>query len=213
MGCRMEPVVAHVLQKLHFFQFFNFFLQFARFTAKKICTCLPQKKFNFLCINYTSYCKKKLRIYRKKITQPDDFFVHELHFSPLILGGRVPQTPLTPPPSYKQSLPGKCMGVPCCQGSEGEGRREPGATGQRGSLEVVWALWCGGGVGQGPGEACTVQGTVAKACPAGWPRLGKLLGAGGGVYRTVAAAIGIGRMQLADNEPLPFAKPPPPPPL
>ena len=48
MGCRTEPAFVHIglgMQKLHFFQFFNFFLYLTRFTAKK---------------NYATYRKKKL---------------------------------------------------------------------------------------------------------------------------------------------------------
>ena len=47
MGCRTEPAtihIAHVLQRLHLFQFFNFFL-FTRLTAKNIT--LPYRKKNY----------------------------------------------------------------------------------------------------------------------------------------------------------------------
>ena len=53
VGCLMEPAVVHiarVLQKLHFFQFFNLFT---------ILHDLPQKK--------------NTRIYRQKNTRLDDF--------------------------------------------------------------------------------------------------------------------------------------------
>ena len=60
MGCRKEPAAVHiarVLQKLHFFPFFNFF------------------------IIHTTYRKKKLHAFTaKRITRLDNFFVHDLHF-------------------------------------------------------------------------------------------------------------------------------------
>ena len=61
MGCHTEPAVvhiAHVLQRLHFFQFFNFLYNLDD---------LPQIKITHIC------CKKHYRL--------DDFFVHDLHFS------------------------------------------------------------------------------------------------------------------------------------
>ena len=62
MGCCTEPAavhIAHVLQRLHFFQFFIFFYN---------SHDLPQKK------NYT-------HLPQKQITRLDNFFVHDLHFS------------------------------------------------------------------------------------------------------------------------------------
>ena len=57
MGCRTEPAaihIAHVLQRLHFFQFFNFFFIIHTTYCKKNYTHLPQKK------NYTHLPQKKL---------------------------------------------------------------------------------------------------------------------------------------------------------
>ena len=98
MGCSTEAAIvhiAHVLQKLHFFQFSIFFTNNLH--------ALPQKKITRI------YCKKKQTIFLnlhdllqqkndtnlppKKITRLDDFFVHELHFS---LSG-VPGQPLPQP--------------------------------------------------------------------------------------------------------------------
>ena len=80
MGCHTEPAavhIAHVLQRLHFFQFFNFFYNLHD---------LPQKeKIQFFFIIHTTYSKNKkiTRIYsqKNKITRLDGFFVHDLHFS------------------------------------------------------------------------------------------------------------------------------------
>ena len=72
MGCRTEAAavhIAHVLQRLHFFQFFNFFYNLHDLPQKKNYTLLPQKK------KLHAFCKKK-------ITRLDGFFVHDLHFSP-----------------------------------------------------------------------------------------------------------------------------------
>ena len=56
MGCRTGPAIVHsvhVLQKLHFFQFFNFFLQFTLPTAKNTYTHLPQKNHTTRLIFFT----------------------------------------------------------------------------------------------------------------------------------------------------------------
>ena len=62
MGCRTEPAtvhIAHVLQRLHFFQFFNFFLIIYTTYRKKQLHALTAKKINFFLI-HTIYGKKKL---------------------------------------------------------------------------------------------------------------------------------------------------------
>ena len=87
MGCYTEPAIvhcAHVLQKLHFFQFFNFFHNLHDLPQKeKMITCIYRKKNNsFFFNNFHGLPQKKItRMYRKKITRVDNFFVHELHFS------------------------------------------------------------------------------------------------------------------------------------
>ena len=85
MGCHTEPAarhIAHVLEKLHFFQFFNFFkIIYTTYRSKKNCMYLLQKN-QFFFIIYTTYRKKKLHAFTaKNITQLDDFFVRDLHFS------------------------------------------------------------------------------------------------------------------------------------
>ena len=72
MGCCTEPAfvhVAHVMQKLHFFQFFNFFLNLRKLPQKKDYMHSPQKKFQLLFViyrlyattkNYMTYSTKKL---------------------------------------------------------------------------------------------------------------------------------------------------------
>ena len=85
MGCHTEPAavhIAHVVQRLHFFQFFNFFYNLHDLPQIKITRPYRKKKFIFFII-YTTYRKKKLHAFTaKKITRLDDFFVHDLHFSP-----------------------------------------------------------------------------------------------------------------------------------
>ena len=70
MGCRTEPAavhIAHVLQRLHFFQCFNFFLIIYTTYHKKKLHALTAKKIQFFFIIHTTYRKKKItRIYRKK---------------------------------------------------------------------------------------------------------------------------------------------------
>ena len=69
MGCHMEPAavhIAHVLQKLHLFQFFNFFKNNLHHLPQKKLHVLTAEKINFLII-YTTYRKKmNTHIYRKK---------------------------------------------------------------------------------------------------------------------------------------------------
>ena len=94
MGCRTEPAavhIAHVLQRLHFFQFFNFFYNLHDLPQKKKIT-LPyrkSKKIQFFFIIHTTYSKKKnyTHLQQKKITRLDGFFVHDLHFSLSFLRG------------------------------------------------------------------------------------------------------------------------------
>ena len=72
MGCHTEPAavhIAHVLQRLHFFQFFNFFYNLHDLPQKKNYTPLAQKKiiqnsfYNLHDLpqkNYTHLPQKKL---------------------------------------------------------------------------------------------------------------------------------------------------------
>ena len=63
MGCRTEPAavhIAHVLQRLDFFQFFNFFYNLHDLQQKKKLHDLQQKKkIQFFFIIHTTYSKKK----------------------------------------------------------------------------------------------------------------------------------------------------------
>ena len=73
-----EPAVvhsAHVLQKLHFFQFFFFFIYTTCRKKKKHYTPLPQKKINFFFNNLHDLPqKRKTHIDRqKKSARLDDF--------------------------------------------------------------------------------------------------------------------------------------------
>ena len=86
MGCRTESAavhIAHVLQRLHFFQFFNFFYNLHDLPRKKITLPSRKKKSIFFIIHTTYRHKKITRISRKKITRLDDFFVHNSNFSQL----------------------------------------------------------------------------------------------------------------------------------
>ena len=77
MGCRTEPVavhIAHVLQQLHFFQFFNFLYSLHDLLQKKIPRPHRKEKSIFFII-HTTYSQKK-------IARLDNFFAHDLHFSP-----------------------------------------------------------------------------------------------------------------------------------
>ena len=68
MGCRTEPAavhIAHVLQRLHFFQFFNFFCILHDLPHKKNTCPYRQKKFNFFYNSHELPQKKIIRIYRK----------------------------------------------------------------------------------------------------------------------------------------------------
>ena len=90
MGCRTELAavhIAHVLQRLHFFQFFNFFKNnLHALPQKKIARPYRKKKTIFVYNSHDLPQKKITRIYRKqKITRLDDFFVHDLHFSLLLV--------------------------------------------------------------------------------------------------------------------------------
>ena len=79
MGCRTEPAavhIAHMLQKLHFFQFFNFFCNLHDLPQKKI-TRADHKKKTIVLYNLQDKRKKNTRIYRKKKdTRLDNFFLH-----------------------------------------------------------------------------------------------------------------------------------------
>ena len=74
MGCRTEPAavhIAHVLQRLHFFQFFNFFYNLHD---------LPQKKIQFFFIIHTTYQKKLHAFTAKKNYMTKQFFCTRLTF-------------------------------------------------------------------------------------------------------------------------------------
>ena len=65
MGCRTEPAavhIAHVLQKLHFFQFFNFFYNLHDLLQKKKLDAFTAKKKHdwtiFLYATYIFHCSK-----------------------------------------------------------------------------------------------------------------------------------------------------------
>ena len=78
--------IAHVLQRLHFFQFFNpfFFNKLHDLTAKKN-TPPYRKKIQFFDNSQALPQKKITRIYRKKITQLDTFL-----YTTYIFHGRNP---------------------------------------------------------------------------------------------------------------------------
>ena len=85
MGCCMEPAVvhiAHVLQKLHFFQFFNFFPNLYDLPPKNFTRFL-QKTILFFYNLHDLPQKKITRTYRKKITGLEDFFCTRVTFSTL----------------------------------------------------------------------------------------------------------------------------------
>ena len=87
MGCRTEPAavhIAHVLQRLDFFQIFNFFYNLHDLPQKKnYTTYRKNKKIQFFFIIHTTYSKKKLHAFtaKKKLHDYTVFFVHDLHFS------------------------------------------------------------------------------------------------------------------------------------
>ena len=126
MGCRTEPAtvhVAHVLRKLHFFQFFNFCYNLHDLPQEKNYTPLPQKKIQFFFIIHTTYRKKKLHAFtakknythlpQKKITRLDNFFVHDLHFSRSIII-TVQQTVMAGAPNRSDSTQ-IVLGRFCCR--------------------------------------------------------------------------------------------------
>ena len=84
MGCCMEPAavhMAHVVRRLHFFQFFNFFIIYTT-CLKKITHPYRKIKFHIFLIIHTTYHKKNTCIYRKKKYTAGRFFLHDLCFSP-----------------------------------------------------------------------------------------------------------------------------------
>ena len=72
MGCRTEPAavhIAHVLQRLHFFQLFNLFYDLHELPRKKITRIYRNKKFNVFFYNLHDLPKKKItHIHCKKNT-------------------------------------------------------------------------------------------------------------------------------------------------
>ena len=72
MGCRTEPAavhIAHVLQRLHFFQFFNLFNNLHELPQKKITRPYRKnEKFTFCFIIQTTYRKKNdMHLPQKKL--------------------------------------------------------------------------------------------------------------------------------------------------
>ena len=64
MGCHTEPAavhIAHVLEKLHFFQYFNFWYNLHD---------LPQKKITRIC------CKKKMQFFYNLHDLPQKNYTH-----------------------------------------------------------------------------------------------------------------------------------------
>ena len=105
MGCHTEPAaVAHVLQRLHFFQFFNFFIIYTTYRKKKKITRPYRKKKNNSIFLYNLHDlpqKKITRIYRKKkITRLDDFLYTTYIFHP--------PPPRPPPPATLHRPPKPC---------------------------------------------------------------------------------------------------------
>ena len=70
MGCRKEPAavhIAHVLQRLHLFQFVNFFYNLHDLPQKKITRPYRNKKNSIFFYNSHDLPQKKsTRIYGKK---------------------------------------------------------------------------------------------------------------------------------------------------
>ena len=72
MGCHTEPPfvhIVHVMQKLHFFQLFNFFkLVYTSYRRKKkLHTFTAQKIIQLFFIIYTTYCEKLYNLPLKRI--------------------------------------------------------------------------------------------------------------------------------------------------
>ena len=86
MACRTEPAavhIAHVLQRLHFFQFFNFFYNLHDLPQKQ--NTLPyrkNKKFIFFNNSHDLQQKKITRIYSKKNYTTRRFFCTTYIFHP-----------------------------------------------------------------------------------------------------------------------------------
>ena len=63
MGCRTEPAavhIAHVLQRLHFFQFFNFLIIYTLYRKKKVTRPYRKnKKIQFFFYNSHDLLQKK----------------------------------------------------------------------------------------------------------------------------------------------------------
>ena len=86
MGCRTEPAavhIAHVLQRLDFFQFSIFCYNLQDLPQKKITRPYRKnRKIHFFFHNSHDLPQKKLHAFTaKKITRLDDFLVNGLHFS------------------------------------------------------------------------------------------------------------------------------------
>ena len=82
MGCRTEPAavhIAHVLQRLHFFQFVNFFYNLHDLRQKKITRLYRKKEFKFFIV-HTTYRKKKYTHLPQKNYTTRRFFCTRLTF-------------------------------------------------------------------------------------------------------------------------------------
>ena len=84
MGCHTEPAavhIAHVLQRLHFFQFLNFFNNLHDLPQKKKLHALTAKKNSILFSDLHDLPQKKnTRIYHKKNYTTGQFFCTRLTF-------------------------------------------------------------------------------------------------------------------------------------
>ena len=77
MGCRTETaavLIAHVLQRFHFFEFFHFFCTFHNLPQKKITRPYRKKKFHFFYNSHDILQKNYMHLPQKLITRLDDFF-------------------------------------------------------------------------------------------------------------------------------------------
>ena len=76
MGCHTEPEavhIAHVLQRLHFFQNF-FFSIYTTYRTKKLHALTAKKKINFFYNLHDLAQKNYMNLPQKKITRLDNFF-------------------------------------------------------------------------------------------------------------------------------------------
>ena len=130
MGCHTEPAIvhsAHALQKLHFFQIFNFFVANLHDLPQNKMICKNknthlQKKSIFLNIIYTTYRKKITRICRKKLHDLAIFLYKSYIFHPSLrldlLVRRCPVHVVSPPlpscSSFFLTFLRQSIGCPLC---------------------------------------------------------------------------------------------------